>query len=106
MKADLTRNTFDPWKHFTRVLMQQGRVQLDADWNEQAAILLKYLQALAADLIGAHGGPSADIGFQIADGNISNDFAISPGHYYVDGILCELPSPSAPVPIQKPSPGG
>lgn len=105
MKADLTRNSFDPWKHFTRVIMQQGRVQLDADWNEQAAILLKYLQALTADLIGPHGGPSGDIGFQIADGNISNDFAISPGHYYVDGILCELPSPSAPVPIQKPGSG-
>jgi hypothetical protein len=101
MKADFTRNTFDPWKHFTRVLMQQGRVQLDSDWNEQSAILLKYLQALAADLIGAHGGPSADMGFQIADGNIGTDFAISPGHYYVDGILCELGSPSAPVTIQK-----
>ena len=36
MKADLTRNTFHPFRHFTQVLMQQGRVQLDADWNEQA----------------------------------------------------------------------
>jgi len=101
MKADLTRNSFDPWKHFTRVLMQQGRVQLDADWNEQASILLKYLQALAADLIGAHGGPSADLGFQVANGNIGTDFALSPGHYYVDGILCELGSVCPPVPIQK-----
>ena len=58
MKGDFTRNTFDPLKHFTRVLMQQGRVQLDADWNEQAAILLHCLQTLAADLIGPHGGPS------------------------------------------------
>jgi hypothetical protein len=57
MKGDFTRNTFDPRKHFTRVLMQQGRVQLDADWNEQAAILLYYLQSLAADLIGPHAGP-------------------------------------------------
>ena len=40
MKGDFTRNTFDPDKHFLRVLMQQGRVQLDSDWNEQAAILL------------------------------------------------------------------
>lgn len=56
MKADLTRNTFNPFQHFNRVLMQQGRVQLDADWNEQAAILLHYLRALAADLIGPQGG--------------------------------------------------
>ena len=54
MKGDFSRNTFDPRKHFTRVLMQQGRVQLDADWNEQAAILLHYVRTLAADLIGPH----------------------------------------------------
>ena len=41
MKADLTRDTFHPLKHYSRVLMQQGRVQLDADMNEQAAILLR-----------------------------------------------------------------
>ena len=31
MKGDFTRDTFDPAKHFSRVLMQQGRVTLDAD---------------------------------------------------------------------------
>jgi len=98
MKADLTRNTFNPFKHFTRVLMQQGRVQLDADWNEQAAISLRFLHALAADLIGPAGGPIADLGFQIV-GSSTSDFAILPGHYYVDGILCELSYSSAPVPI-------
>lgn len=60
MKGDFSRLTFDVTKHFSRVLMQQGRVQLDADWNEQTAILLHYLQSLAKDLIGEHGGP-ADI---------------------------------------------
>ena len=35
-RGDFTRDTFNPLKHFSRVLMQQGRVQLDADWNEQA----------------------------------------------------------------------
>ena len=60
MKGDFTRDTFDASKHFTRVLKQQGRVELDADSNEQTAILLHYLRALAADLIGPHGGP-ADI---------------------------------------------
>jgi Family of unknown function (DUF6519) len=56
MKGDFTRDTYNPLKHFSRVLMQQGRVQLDADWNEQGAILLHYLRALAADLIGPFGG--------------------------------------------------
>ncbi len=57
MNGDLSRVTFDPLKHFTRVITQQGRVQMDADANEQVAILLHYLRALAADLIGQHGGP-------------------------------------------------
>jgi hypothetical protein len=89
MKGDFTRFTFDPRNHYVRVLMQQGRVQLDADWNEQAGILLHYLQTLARDLIGDHGGPLlGELGFGITlDGD--GTFTISPGHYYVDGILCE-----------------
>ena len=85
MKGDFSRNTFDPFKHFTRVLMQQGRVQLDADWNEQAAILLRYVHMLAADLIGPHGGLGNSFLIQPAQGG----FSIAPGHYYVDGMLCE-----------------
>ncbi|MDP9109448.1 MAG: DUF6519 domain-containing protein, partial [Pseudomonadota bacterium] len=94
MKADLTRDTFHPLKHFSRVLMQQGRVQVDADWNEQNAILLHYLRTLGADLIGAHGGPIAHAGFALAPLLLGTtaigDFRITPGRYYVDGILCEL----------------
>lgn len=94
MKGDFTRSTFDPRKHFVRVLMQQGRVQLDADWNEQAAILLHYIQTLAADVIGPHGGPSGE--FEIREPSETGSpggFVIQPGHYYVDGILCENEQP-------------
>ena len=91
MKADLTRRSFDPLKHFSRVLMQQGRVQLDADWNEQAAILLHLVRRLAADVFPAGFGGS---GFHIAALDtktaLSDDFAISPGDFWVDGMLCEL----------------
>lgn len=92
MKADLTRDTFHPLKHFARVLMQQGRVQLDADMNEQAAILLRYLQTLAADLIGPAGGPARNLGFQIIPlpGNPNPaDVQIGFGNYYVNGVLCQ-----------------
>jgi hypothetical protein len=88
MKGDFTRNTFDPEKHFLRVLMQQGRVQLDSDWNEQASILLHYLQTLATDLIGPYAGPEADWGFEVKEGS-NGDFTIGKGRYYVNGILCE-----------------
>jgi hypothetical protein len=97
MKGDFTRDSFDRTNHFRRVLMQQGRVQLDADFNEQAAILLHYLQTLAADLGGPYWGPADHLGFEISSeidntGKVTDggNFKISDGRYYVDGILCEI----------------
>lgn len=89
MKGDFSRNTFHPEKSFTRVLMQQGRVQIDADWNEQVSIVLHYMRTLATDLIGDHGGPAGQ--FEITGPSV-DDFHISGGHYYVKGLLCENPA--------------
>jgi hypothetical protein len=89
-KGDFSRDTFDPSKHFLRVLMQQGRVSLDADWNEQVDILLHYMQTLAKDIIGPFAGPEGYVGFEIKGiSNAEYDFKIGTGRYYVDGILCE-----------------
>jgi hypothetical protein len=65
MAGDISRNTFDPARHYSRVLMQQGRVLLDSDWNEQTSLHLHYLRSLAADLIGPAGGPRDACGFKI-----------------------------------------
>ncbi|MFE0022433.1 DUF6519 domain-containing protein [Amycolatopsis sp. NPDC059021] len=99
MQADLSRVTFDAAKHFSAVLSQQGRVQLDADFNEQAAILLHQLRTTVADLIGAAGAPANAAGFAIkpipdpdADKAIT-DLEIGPGRMYVDGILAENENP-------------
>jgi hypothetical protein len=112
MKGDFSRDTFDPTKHFSRVLMQQGRVLLDSDWNEQTSVLLHYLRTLAADLIGPYGGPAQELGFnvltlnvilapgapvmaetertkQLRNVNLLRNFVIGTGRYYVDGFLCE-----------------
>jgi len=90
MKGDFSRDTFDASRHFLRVLMQQGRVQLDADWNEQTAILLYYLQNLAKDLIGPYGGPARNLGFGLSAREAAQgDFRLEKGNYYVEGILCE-----------------
>jgi hypothetical protein len=86
MHGDFSRTTFDPRKHYSGVLAQQGRVSLDADEGEQVAIGQHLLRSLARDLIGPHGGPGD--GFTIAEAD-PFDFAILPGHYYVEGILCE-----------------
>nr|BFD89348.1 hypothetical protein KitaXyl93_07080 [Kitasatospora sp. Xyl93] len=103
MHADFSRLTFRPDKHYSAVLSQQGRVQLDADANEQAAIERYQLRTLAADLIGRRGGPAAAPGFEIGylPGNQdAADLTIGGGRYYVDGILCEAyrPEPGAAVP--------
>jgi len=88
MKGDFTRDTFDPYNHFSRVLMQQGRVTLDSDHNEQTSILLYYLRALARDLIGPYAAPVEDGGFELKPAP-SGVFTITKGRYYVDGILIE-----------------
>ncbi|MDZ8140837.1 MAG: DUF6519 domain-containing protein [Nostoc sp. DedQUE04] len=109
-RGDFTRNTYDKSKQFLRVLMQQGRVQLDADWNEQVSILLDQMQTLGKDIIGLHGGSKDNCGFefiateeqinQISSLNdeekttlkkrlYSQGYLIGKGNYYVEGILCE-----------------
>jgi hypothetical protein len=88
MNGDFARITFDPRLHFSRVLLQQGRVLLEADFNEQSAIHHYFLRTLITDLIGRHW--RAGDGFQILpDPNGQDDFTITRGHFYVDGILCD-----------------
>jgi hypothetical protein len=87
MKGDFARQTFKPEKHYSGVLMQQGRVQLDADWNEQQAINRHRAEAVSADLVGPSGAPQAAPGFQITPQGA--DLLIGAGHFYIDGILCE-----------------
>ena len=89
MKGDFTRFTFEPKKHYTSVRMQQGRVQLDSDWNEQADIQTHLTQSVAKDMIGACGAAKTTGGFQIKPSD-NHNLSITPGHIYVDGILCEL----------------
>lgn len=97
MKGDFTRLTFDPTKHYSRVLEQQGRVQLDSDFNEMNDITRYFLRRLAADLIGPHGGPGT--GFNVDavkdkdNQDVLRDFGVAVGRYYVDGVLCENEAP-------------
>lgn len=102
MKGDFSRDTFDPRNHYTRVLMQQGRVHLDADFNEQSAIAVHSQRLLARDLIGPEGGPRDNAGFAVitdpaavkALGKklVPGDFLIGAGRYYVNGAMCQNPA--------------
>lgn len=89
MKGDFSRDTFDPSKHYTSVLMQQGRVQLDADWNEQQSIHHHRMAAGTRDVVGSSGAPLHDAGFKITVAADSRSLVIGRGRYYVDGRLCE-----------------
>lgn len=110
MEADFSRWTFDPTKYFARVLRQQGRVALDADWNEQAAILLHAVERLTRHVIGEHGAPRGEDGFRIGK-PAQGDFAIGAGVYYAGGVACEMRKPASyrtqpylpnPPPLPKP----
>jgi hypothetical protein len=99
MKGDFTRSTFRAKKHYSSVRMQQGRLQLDADWNEQADIQTYLLQTRSQDIIGICGAPEdpADDDRSLPPKNFKihltpdgQDLVIGAGHIYVDGILCEL----------------
>jgi hypothetical protein len=65
MSGDFSRSTFDPRKHYSGVRMQQGRVQLDADWNEQVDIATDALRTRTRDLVGPSGGPAGTAGFAL-----------------------------------------
>ncbi|WP_326538111.1 DUF6519 domain-containing protein [Pseudorhodoferax sp.] len=66
MKADLSRETFDPKAHYTAVRLQQGRVVTDADFNEQGDLTRWRAERLAEDVIGASGGPAEGAGFALS----------------------------------------
>jgi hypothetical protein len=89
MKGDFTRFTHDPRKHYTRVLRQQGRVDLDADWNEAVELFTRRDRIEATDVIGRCGVPEGSNGFKVEVLPDGSDLTVSPGRLYVEGILCE-----------------
>ncbi len=101
MKGDFSRSTFKREKHYSSVRMQQGRVQVDADWNEQADIQEHLRRSAVRDLIGQSGAPVDGGGFKLELTPDKKDFIIHPGRFYVDGILCELEEEAVEVVQQK-----
>ena len=89
MSFDNSRNTFDPWKDYAGVVMEQGRVQTDADWNDWLAEQLRRIQAGALDTMGQAVYPATTpFAFQITPSG-SGSVNIGRGRMYVDGILVE-----------------
>ncbi|MFZ4702199.1 MAG: DUF6519 domain-containing protein, partial [Candidatus Methylumidiphilus sp.] len=88
MSFDLSRISFDPSNNYWGVLMQQGRVQLDADWNEWVAQIVRRIQAGTLDALGNAAVPlETPDGFRIR--SVGGELTIGPGRIYLDGLLAE-----------------
>src|SRR5437016_10660335 len=72
--------------------MQQGRVQLDSDWNEWLAELVRRMQAGTLDILGRAVYPATTpYAFEITVSSPGgkNTLLIGPGRMYIDGLLAE-----------------
>jgi len=88
MSIDISRQRFNPLKDFSGVLMQQGRVQLDSDWNDFVEILGRRSRAGTTDIVGRCVVPrETPDGFKITVSGAN--LSIGPGRIYVDGLLAE-----------------
>ena len=99
MSFDSSRFTFNPRRDFLGVVMEQGRVQLDSDWNEWQAEFARRIQAGTLDILGPSAYPVniTPNAFQITatSGSGGNQITIGAGRYYVDGLLAENHGPQA-----------
>ncbi|MQB00836.1 MAG: hypothetical protein GEU78_11180 [Actinobacteria bacterium] len=97
MSADISRMRFDPLRDHAGVVLQQGRLLLDADFNELGALLDRRFRAETTDLTSlgpdpGHAG-AAWVPRQTPDAfrvTLSGgELSIGRGRMYVDGLLAE-----------------
>src|SRR5436305_2464764 len=91
MSGDYSRFTDQPRKRYSGVLMQQGRVQLDADWNEEIDLVERRWETQALDTFGPAAVPAATTpgGFAVTLPG-GGDLGLGAGRLYVDGLLAEI----------------
>ena len=97
MSGDYSRVRFNPRNHYSGVKMQQGRVQLDSDWNEWADALERRTRAETVDTFGVSPTPGisgvAVVSPQTPDAFLvelnAGELSIGAGRMYVDGLLAE-----------------
>jgi Family of unknown function (DUF6519) len=95
MSGDYSRFPFDSRRNYSGVLLQQGRILLDQDWNEQSAIARRGFRAALMDLLGRVFLATPDA-FKIeCDGR--GGLSIGRGRIYVDGLMAENHGAGRPV---------
>ncbi len=92
MGADLSRVRFDAHRDHAEVVLQQGRLLLDADFNELVDIIDRRIRAGIADL-DSPGTTTAVVPRTTPDGFkvslTAGKLSIGRGRMYVDGLLAE-----------------
>lgn len=88
MPGDYTRVSFDPRDDFSGVLLEQGRVTLDADVNEQVDLVDRRLRAEVVDTL-ARGVISRETPNAFLLAVAGGDVTIAPGRALVHGLLAE-----------------
>src|ERR1700760_2194605 len=87
MRGDFSRIRFNPAKHYSAVLEQQGRGAVEGGSNKRSAIDARLRDTTNVDVIGPYGGPANDAGFEIDV--VGAEIRIGAGRYYVEGLLVE-----------------
>ena len=106
MAADRARVSYDPSRRWRGLIAQQGRVTVEADWNEAAAISAEHDRRLTLDVVGTTGTP--DGGYVVAavpatgsppvapaspPGAVPGDLVIGAGTLYLGGERLDLDVP-------------
>lgn len=98
MKGDFSNYRYRPGINYFSLLKQQGRVDLDSDWNEQVEIADERFRRLVRDLLGEMAVPLApneitadnSKALEISDFSSSAggvvDFSIGRGIAYIEGL--------------------
>src|SRR5215211_3513203 len=97
MGADISRVRFDPLRDYAGVVLQQGRLLLDGDFNDYVALLDRRLRAETSELTSFGPDPNeagvawvsrqTPDAFKVtASGGV---LSIGRGRMYVDGLLAE-----------------
>jgi hypothetical protein len=95
MGSDRARASFDPSRKWRALVAQQGRVTVEADWNEAAAIQALTDRMTALDIIGPLGSPGG--GYAVTAGGSASPpsggpgpLTVGTGTIYVGGVRLDL----------------
>ncbi|HEU5200743.1 MAG TPA: DUF6519 domain-containing protein [Ktedonobacterales bacterium] len=92
MGSDRARISYDTKQQYRAVVMQQGRVTVEADWNEAQEIINEERRKEALDFVGPCGTP--DDGYRVLvtgkPANPAFDFSVQHGTTYVGGVRVHL----------------